>query len=673
MQCSQCQAENRKERQFCAECGAALNLASPSCGFSNEPGEKFCGGCGIQIPEAGSAPKSKFSSPGRYTPKHLVEKILQSKTVLEGERKQVTALFCDIANSTVLANRLGPEEMHGLLNEFFELDLVEVHRYEGTINQFLGDGFMALFGAPRAHEDHGRRAVLAALDIRKELQALVERTGQSTQVRMGLNTGLVVIGAIGDNLRMDYTAVGDTTNLAARLQQLAEQGQIVVSESTRLTVEGYYNSNFLGEFSIKGIREPVRAWEILSGRGTRTRLEIEAESGLTPFVGRERELVLLQECFEKARSEQGQMVFIVGEPGIGVGEKMGEKSVLAGGHFILGEVDALTGRLDAAKNKVERALHISQSAGDLMYESLSLGHLGLFKNWQGDYPEASGLLYEGYKIAKDNNLLAPLFDNLFAYGIALTGNGEYDRAFDIFQEGLAFTAKVGDEVFHLRVMNSLGWLYLECGDLARSFDLNLKAAERARRRADPETAANAELNLSDILLLKGDLSSAQQYLEDVHRLANDANTSEWMKWRYTTHLFSSFGEFWLARGDLNRAQKFADRCLDRATRTNSRKYLVKGWRLKGDIAVARKQRKDAEAAFQKALSIAQFISNPTQLWKTLLAMGMLYFENGEQQKSEESYRTAREVIDRIKSGLQNQGLRSGLENSILIREVYENS
>ena len=150
--------------------------------------------------------------PLTYTPPHLAEKILTSRSALEGERKQVTVLFCDITNSTPLAERLGPEAMHTLLNHFFELALAAIHRYEGTINQFLGDGFMALFGAPIAHEDHARRAVLAALDIQR---ALHERRGDDTssiQVRLGLNTGLVVVGAIGDNLRMDYTAVGDTTN-----------------------------------------------------------------------------------------------------------------------------------------------------------------------------------------------------------------------------------------------------------------------------------------------------------------------------------------------------------------------------------------------------------------------------------------------------------------------------
>jgi tetratricopeptide (TPR) repeat protein len=353
---------------------------------------------------------------------------------------------------------------------------------------------------------------------------------------------------------------------------------------------------------------------------------------------------------------------------IKVAEKVGEKSVLAGGHFILGEVQGLIGQLDKAKEKVEKALHISQSAGNLMYESLSLGLLGLFKNWKGEYTEASGLLYEGYKIAKDNNLLAPLFDILFAYGIALTGKGEYDRAVDIFQEGLALTEKVGDEIFHLRVMNSLGWLYLECGNFERSFELNFQAAERAKKRGDPETVANAELNLSDILILKEDFTSALEYLEHVQRLADDAATSDWMKWRYTTHLFASFGEFWLARGDLNQAQKFAAQCLDRATRTNSRKYLVKGLRLKGNIAVARKEHTEAEAALHQALSIAQFISNPTQLWKTHFSMGRFYGDIGKQDKAQISYRAARDVIDQIKSGLQQQDLRSSFENSILIPE-----
>src|SRR5262247_632003 len=173
-------------------------------------------------------------TPLSYTPKHLADKILTTRSALEGERKQVTVLFCDIANSTPLAARLGPEAMHTLLNRFFELALDEVHRYEGTINQFLGDGFMALFGAPIAHEDHARRGVLAALALQRTLKEadLGKPYGEACQFRIGLNSGLVVVGSIGDNLRMDYSVVGDTTNLAARLEQIAKPGTVLVSDST---------------------------------------------------------------------------------------------------------------------------------------------------------------------------------------------------------------------------------------------------------------------------------------------------------------------------------------------------------------------------------------------------------------------------------------------------------
>src|SRR5215467_7381808 len=171
-------------------------------------------------------PTEHAREPLSYTPKHLAEKILTSRSALEGERKQVTVLFCDLANSTPIAERIGPEHMHTLLNKFFELALSETHRYEGTINQFLGDGFMALFGAPIAHEDHARRAVLAALAIQRALkEADIGRPYEvECAFRMGLNSGLVVVGSIGDNLRMDYSAIGDTTNLASRLQGVAEPG-----------------------------------------------------------------------------------------------------------------------------------------------------------------------------------------------------------------------------------------------------------------------------------------------------------------------------------------------------------------------------------------------------------------------------------------------------------------
>ena len=209
-------------------------------------------------------------APLSYTPPHLAEKILTTRSALEGERKQVTVFFCDLANSTALAERLGPEAMHTLLNQFFDLALSEVHRYEGTINQFLGDGFMALFGAPIAHEDHARRAVLAAVGIRQRLHTgptpLGQPAGVEVAVRMGLHTGLVIVGAIGDNLRMDYTAIGDTTNVAARLQQAAVPGQLRISETTHRLVAGYCTTQPLGDPRPQG---QGRARACLGGAGGR--------------------------------------------------------------------------------------------------------------------------------------------------------------------------------------------------------------------------------------------------------------------------------------------------------------------------------------------------------------------------------------------------------------------
>src|SRR5215831_15358606 len=232
MRCPQCGHDNPDGVKFCGECGTRIEGLCPGCGTSNPPANKFCHECG-QVLTPSPTPAVRFASPQSYTPKHLAEKILTSRTALAGERKQVTVLFADVSGFTSISEKLDPEEVHQLMNRAFELILGEVHRYEGTINQFLGDGLMALFGAPIAHEDHAQRAVRAALGIRTTLQRYQDELntrGLRFQVRQGLNTGLVVVGSIGNDLRMDYTAVGDTTNLAARLLALAEPGQILLSE-----------------------------------------------------------------------------------------------------------------------------------------------------------------------------------------------------------------------------------------------------------------------------------------------------------------------------------------------------------------------------------------------------------------------------------------------------------
>ena len=301
MKCQHCQHDNPANAGFCRECGKRLPAVCPACGAAYESGQKFCNECGSQLSPAPGAPES-------YTPKHLAEKILTSRSALEGERKQVTVLFCDIANSTALAARIGEETMHGLLSRFFTLALEAVHRYEGTVNQFLGDGFMALFGAPVAHEDHARRAALAALDIRRVVEMRPEQlelpAGVELSVRMGLNTGPVVVGSIGDNLRMDYTAVGDTTNLAARLQQSAEPGAILISDAVARLVRGYVTLAAMPPLTLKGKNEPVVA-HLLLAVGTR-RSRLTEDRTLSPFVGRERDLNVLREALAEVQAGHGQ-------------------------------------------------------------------------------------------------------------------------------------------------------------------------------------------------------------------------------------------------------------------------------------------------------------------------------------------------------------------------------
>ena len=1162
MKCSSCEAENPGDAKFCTDCGIPMEFRCPNCSSVTPAERTFCKECGHNLRESKEPPCIDYTQPQSYTPKHLTDKILASQSSLEGERKQVTVLFCDLANSTALAERLGPEPMHTLINEFFGVGLSGVHRYEGTINQFLGDGFMALFGAPIAREDHARRAVMAAVEIQRGLREkaadLARLSKEGLAVRMGLNTGLVIVGAIGDDLRMDYTAVGDTTNVAARLQQSASPGQIVTSDTTHRLVTGYCTTRPLGEFALKGKSDAIIAWEVISVDEARTRIEVEAERGLTPFVGREHELEILSSCFAQAREGHGQIVFLVGEAGLGksrlvlefrlrigtqatwieghamsfgrsmafhplidflrrnfrieeddpeaaiiekieasvlrLGEEMrsilpylryllavdpgdpavktmdpqlrrgeifdslrrlmlraaevqpqvlvfedlhwmdqategfltfladsiaasrvlclftyrpgyaypfgdrsyhtrialptlsgedtmqmaqamlatehlpaeletlihqkaegnpffveevvkslrdvgairrhgdryeltkpldeivvpdtiqdvlmaridrleeapkrtlqlasvigreftrrlldrladirerteaylqelkaieliyektlfpelaymfkhaltqdvayhslleqrrkelhrliglaieelyadrlaehyevlgyhfakgeewakaleylckaaekatgafatreavalydealeaarqlgdstgaetlmgihgakanlyfalsdfegsraeGErllalarsvgdqaseagalasmgwaslwahdldrgleycrqaieaadsadaKSPVASSHITTGLIHGVRGHLDVAQKKLDQALTISRQAGDVIPQAFSLSLAGLVKNWEGEYAEASRLLSDSLQINREHNLSVPFLHALWVKGIALVVNGEYDEALSTIKEGLALSEKLGDEVFGHRILNGLGWLYSECGDLDRAIDLSQQAAARARKRGDPETISNPELNLSDVFLAQGDLALAQEALDGVYGLVRDPATTDWMRWRFSMHLFGSFGALWLARGEPAKAREFTEQCLEIATRTNSRKYLVKGWRLKGQIALADRQSGEAEKWLRQALTMAERIGNPTLRWKTHLAVGHLHAETKRPEMARQAYRAARNVIDGMKASTKNPELRASLESSPMFQEVYD--
>jgi class 3 adenylate cyclase/tetratricopeptide (TPR) repeat protein len=321
MVCPRCRAENREGRRFCGECGLSFASSCPSCGFVNEGGEKFCGGCGRSLTTTARPVEPRFNSPQTYTPSHLAEKILTSKAALEGERKQVTVLFADLKGSMELLADRDPEEARKLLDPVLERMMEAVHRYEGTVNQVMGDGIMALFGAPLAHEDHAVRACYAALRMQENVKKYAEEVRRShgavIKIRVGLNSGEVVVRAIGSDLRMDYTAVGQTTHLAARMEQLADPGAIVITPDTLALAEGYVEVKSLGPVPVKGLAEPVEVYEVTGAGSARTRLQAAARRGLTRFVGRDAELEQLRRAQQVAASGRGQVAAVVGEAGVG--------------------------------------------------------------------------------------------------------------------------------------------------------------------------------------------------------------------------------------------------------------------------------------------------------------------------------------------------------------------
>jgi class 3 adenylate cyclase len=324
VKCSKCGHDNRIGAKFCEECGASFARKCDKCGTELSETAKFCSECGAPAADASRfapTPLSHFGAPRAYTPKHLAEKILTTRAMLEGERKQVTVVFADLKGSMELLAERDPEDARKYLDPVLDHMMEAVHRYEGTVSQVMGDGIMALFGAPLAHEDHAVRACYAALRMQESVKRYAEgvrRTeGIPIQIRVGLNSGEVVVGSIGSDLRMDYTAVGQTTNLAARMEQMATPGSILIPADTLALAEGYIQVNPLGPVAVRGIANPIDVFEVTGAGTVRTRMEASAARGLTPFVGRETELQTLNQALERARDGRGQVVALVGEPGVG--------------------------------------------------------------------------------------------------------------------------------------------------------------------------------------------------------------------------------------------------------------------------------------------------------------------------------------------------------------------
>src|SRR5713101_5414303 len=321
MRCSKCGTDNREGRKFCSKCGVALARRCPRCGASNEPGDDFCGECGAAVAanaaSAANSPQAASAAPEvRATPDQPVPSI-----TIEGERKTVTALFADIKGSTELMRDLDPEEARAIVDPALNLMIDAAHRYDGYIVQSTGDGIFALFGAPVAHEDHPQRALHAAIAIRDELGRRAEGVKQpgqpAVEVRIGINTGEVVLRMVHTGGHTEYTPVGHAANLAARMQTLAPTAGIVISEDTRRLVKGYFELRDLGPTEVKGISESINIYEVVGAGPLRGHFELAARRGLTKFVGREREVAEMKRALELARSGHGQVVAVVAEAGTG--------------------------------------------------------------------------------------------------------------------------------------------------------------------------------------------------------------------------------------------------------------------------------------------------------------------------------------------------------------------
>lgn len=329
MECPKCQYDNRKEAKFCLECGEKLELLCPHCDKTLPPSAKFCDECGHKISQPANKPsvdisfQKKLDKIQKYLPKGLTKKILTQRDKIEGEHKHVTVMFCDLQGYTTLSERLGPEEAYAIMDEIYEILIHKVHDYEGTVNEMTGDGIIALFGAPIALEDAPQRAIRSSLAIHRAMAKFSDQLKQKKEIsapfkmRIGINTGPVVVGTIGNDLRVDFKAVGDTVNLASRIENLAQPGTTYVTEATYSLTEGFFLFEALGPKDIKGMKAPVLTYQVIGPSTKRTRFDVSADRGLAPFVGREREFELLLDNFERAKSGSGQAISIVAEAGVG--------------------------------------------------------------------------------------------------------------------------------------------------------------------------------------------------------------------------------------------------------------------------------------------------------------------------------------------------------------------
>jgi tetratricopeptide (TPR) repeat protein len=356
-----------------------------------------------------------------------------------------------------------------------------------------------------------------------------------------------------------------------------------------------------------------------------------------------------------------------------VASAIGAKNILAASVHEMGLVHEVTGNLGEATHCYQEALRISREAGDKRIEGLSLTWLGLLNNWRGEYQQALPLHAQACSIGQTHNFQDILLHFFWARGISYCGKGEYEQAFASLQEGLELSDRLGEKLIKCRLLNTLGWVYGELYDLDRAIRYNKAGAEVSYTLGEPESIRNAELNLGDYYLLLGDIEQAQQYLEKVYH--DSQRHGKWgeeaMKWRYSQHCCHSLGELWLTKGDPDKALIFAEECLKVAEPTESRKNIIKGWRLRGQAYCLQGRLGEAEAILQKTLAVAKQIGNPPQLWKTYQALGQVYERQGTPDRARSAYASALEVIEGVASRLQDQELKRVFLSAQPVQEIRE--
>jgi tetratricopeptide (TPR) repeat protein len=374
---------------------------------------------------------------------------------------------------------------------------------------------------------------------------------------------------------------------------------------------------------------------------------------------------LLAHEFEKALEYAEQAKMLASE--------IGAKNILAVSILRMGQVHVVTGKLGEGGRLWEEALRISREAGDKGVEAEVLSFLGFFNSFRGKYERALQFHEQGATLGRALNLYVPLLQIFWTRGLALCGKGEYEQALASLQDALELSERGGTKERKCRILNSLGWVYGELYDLERAIRYNQEGAELGYTIGDPESIRNAEINLGDDYLLLSDVERAQQHLEKVYRDSQQRGKwgEEWMKWRYLQRCCHSLGELWLTKGDAEKALRFAEECLKLAEPTESRKNIVKGWRLRGQAFCLQGRLEEAEAVLQKALALAKEVGNPPQLWKTYQALGVLYERQGKSDQARSAYTSAIEVIEGVASRLQDQEIKRVFLSARPVQEIQE--